>query len=128
MVNIMSVTKKSINTETKTAKNTTVKATENKNVFKLNEKTMTLTLTVPVEYNKTGTSLKIKDLETDVKGFKYMVATDKNGNTIKLFKTGFEYEPKVKQVAKGVDLSKAKEVLSDEEQQVLSLLLKKMSK
>lgn len=126
MVNIMAT--KTIKREI-TTKNTTVQAnTENNNVFKLNEKTMVLTLTVPVEYNKTGTSLKIKDLETDIKGYKYMIATDSKGNKIKLFKTGFEYEPKVKTVATGVDISKAKEVLSPEEQKMFELLMKKMSK
>lgn len=126
MVNIMAT--KTIKREI-TTKNTTVQAnTENNNVFKLNEKTMVLTLTVPVEYNKTGTSLKIKDLETDTKGYKYMIATDSKGNKIKLFKTGFEYEPKVKTVATGVDISKAKEVLSPQEQKMLELLMKKMSK
>ena len=126
MVNIMAT--KTIKREI-TTKNTTVQANaENNNVFKLNEKTMVLTLTVPVEYNKTGTSLKIKDLETDIKGYKYMIATDSKGNKIKLFKTGFEYEPKVKTVASGVDLSKAKEVLSPKEQKMLELLMKKMSK
>jgi len=121
MVNIMAT--KTIKREI-TTKNTTV----HNNVFKLNEKTMVLTLTVPVEYNKTGTSLKIKDLETDTKGYKYMIATDSKGNKIKLFKTGFEYESKVKTVATGVDISKAKEVLSPEEQKMLELLMKKMSK
>ncbi len=126
MVNIMAKTtiKREINTE-----KTTVKATKKTvNSFKLDEKNMVLTVTVPVEWNKSKTGLKFTQVETDVKGFKYLVATDTKGNTVKLFKTGFEYEPKVKEVAKGVDLSKAKDVLSDDEQALLQLLLKKMSK
>lgn len=86
---------------------------------------MTLTVTVPVEWNKSKTGLKFTQVETDVKGFKYLVANDAKGNTVKLFKTGFEYEPKVKTVATGVDISKAKEVLSPEEQKMLELLMKK---
>lgn len=115
---------KSIKREINTEK-TTKKAV---NSFKLDEKNMVLTVTVPVEWNKSKTGLKFTQVETDVKGFKYLVANDTKGNTIKLFKTGFEYEPAVKETAKGVDLSKAKDVLSDDEQALLQLLLKKMSK
>ena len=126
MVNIMAKTtiKREINTEKATAK--TTKKTVNS--FKLDEKNMVLTVTVPVEWNKSKTGLKFTQVETDVKGFKYLAANDTKGNTVKLFKTGFEYESKVKEVVKGVDLSKAKDTLSEEEQQLLSLLLKKMSK
>lgn len=126
MVNIMATKtiKREINTEKATAK-TTKKVL---NSFKLDEKNMTLTVTVPVEWNKSKTGLKFTQVETDVKGFKYLVANDAKGNTVKLFKTGFEYEPKVKTVATGVDISKAKEVLSPEEQKMLELLMKKMSK
>lgn len=113
-------------TKNATAKNTTVKATENKNAFKLNEKSMVLTLTIPVEYNKTGTSLKIKDLETDPKGYKYMVATDTKGNKIKLFKTGFEYEPKVKKTAPIAVDPKKLDVLSKDEQSALMAILEKL--
>lgn len=113
-------------TKNATTKNTTVKATENKNVFKLNEKSMVLTLTIPVEYNKTGTSLKIKDLETDPKGYKYMVATDTKGNSIKLFKTGFEYEPKVKATKPLAVDTKKLDVLSKDEKSALMAILAKL--
>lgn len=112
-------------TKNATTKNTTVKATENKNAFKLNEKSMVLTLTIPVEYNKTGTSLKIKDLETDPKGYKYMVATDIKGNSIKLFKTGFEYEPKIKTTKPlAVDPTKMSKLDKDEQDVLLAILAK----
>lgn len=116
--------KREIEKTTKTVN--TVKTTENKNVFKLNEKSMVLTLTIPVEYNKTGTSLKIKDLETDPKGYKYMVATDTKGNTIKLFKTGFEYEPKVKATKPLAVDPKKLDVLSKDEQSALMAILAKL--
>lgn len=126
MVYIMSVTKKSI----ETTKNTTKKAVKTGvNTFKLNEKTMTLTLELPVEWNANHSVLKAKNLEK-VKGKEYqkMVFSDTKGNEVYLFKTGFNYESVVKETAKGVDLNKAKEVLSDDEQALLKLLLKKMSK
>lgn len=113
-------------TKNATTKNTTVKATENKNVFKLNEKSMVLTLTIPVEYNKTGTSLKIKDLETDPKGYKYMVATDTKGNSIKLFKTGFEYEPKIKTTKPIAVDPKKLDALSEDEHTALMAILQKL--
>lgn len=119
--------KREINTEKTTVK-ATVKTTKKAvNSFKLDEKNMVLTVIVPVEWNKSKTGLKFTQVETDVKGFKYLVANDTKGNTVKLFKTGFEYEPVVKETAKGVDLSKA-DVLSKDEQALLQLLLKKMSK
>lgn len=123
----MATIKREINkiTVTKQAKKSTKQAV---NSFKLDEKNMVLTVTVPVEWNKSKTGLKFTQVETDVKGFKYLVANDTKGNTVKLFKTGFEYEPVVEETAKGVDLSKAKDVLSDDEQALLQLLLKKMSK
>lgn len=88
MVKIMTI-KKSITTN-KTTKST-AKAT---NTFSL--KDGVLTLKMPVEFNKTQTGLKISDLITDPKGYKKAVFTDKAGNTLTLFKTGFEYESKVK--------------------------------
>lgn len=123
MVNIMATIKKSINTESKTTAKKAI------NSFKLNEKSMTLTLELSVEWNKTRTALKATNLEK-VKGKEYqkMVFTDTKGNQIFLFKTGFNYEPVVKESVKGVDLSKATEKLSDDEQKMLELLLKKMSK
>lgn len=113
-------------TKNATVKNTTVKATENKNVFKLNEKSMVLTLTIPVEWNKSETGLKIKDLETDPKGYKYMVATDTKGNSIKLFKTGFEFESKVKATKPLAVDPKKLDVLSKDEQSALMAILEKL--
>ena len=131
MVNIMTV-KRTIETN-KTAKTTAKKSTtkrvvSNINSFELDEKKMILTITIPVEWNKTQTGLKAKNL-VDVPGkeYKKMSAVDKQGNEIYIFKTTFGYEPVVKEtkISKdSLDTSK----LSDEEQEVLSLLLKKMSK
>lgn len=130
MVKIMSVAKKSIEKTTKTTtKETTVKrVVSNINSFELDKKKMVLTITIPVEWNKTKTGLKAKNL-VDVPGkeYKKMSAVDKQGNEIYIFKTTFGYEPVVKEtkISKdSLDTSK----LSDEEQEVLSLLLKKMSK
>ena len=131
MVNIMTV-KRTIETN-KTAKTTAKKSTtkrvvSNINSFELDEKKMILTITIPVEWNKTQTGLKAKNL-VDVPGkeYKKMSAVDKQGNEIYIFKTTFGYEPVVKEtkISKS-DLDTSK--LSDEEQEVLSLLLKKMSK
>lgn len=125
MVKIMSVAKKSIE---KTTKTTAKRVVSNINSFELNEKKMVLTITIPVEWNKTKTGLKAKNL-VDVPGkeYKKMSAVDKQGNEIYIFKTTFGYEPVVKEtkISKdSLDTSK----LSDKEQEVLSLLLKKMSK
>lgn len=125
MVKIMSVAKKSIE---KTTKTTAKRVVSNINSFELDEKKMVLTITIPVEWNKTKTGLKAKNL-VDVPGkeYKKMSAVDKQGNEIYIFKTTFGYEPVVKEakISKdSLDTSK----LSDEEQEVLSLLLKKMSK
>lgn len=119
----MATIKKSINTESKTTAKKAV------NSFKLNEKSMTLTLGLSVEWNKTRTALKATHLEkVEGKEYQKMVFTDTKGNQLFLFKTGFNYEPVVKESVKGVDLSKATEKLSDDEQKMLELLLKKMSK
>lgn len=130
MVNKMAVTKKSIEIKTqKTTKKATAKRVlSNMNTFVLNEKEMILTLTVPVEWNASRTGLKAKNL-TDVPGkeYKKMSAVDEKGNEVYIFKTTFGYESVVKEskLSKGsLDTSK----LSDDEQKVLELLLKKMSK
>lgn len=126
----MTTIKKSINTGSKTTKKSTSKrVVSNINSFELDKKKMILTLTIPVEWNKTGTGLKAKNL-VDVPGkeYKKLSAVDTNGNEVYIFKTTFGYESVVKETAKGVDLSKAKDVLSDDEQALLQLLLKKMSK
>ena len=126
----MAVTKKSIEIKTqKTAKKATTKRViSNSNTFVLDEKKMVLTLTIPVEWNTSHTGLKAKNL-TDVPGkeYKKLSAVDEKGNELYIFKTTFGYESAVKEtkISKdSLDTSK----LSDEEQEVLSLLLKKMSK
>lgn len=133
MVNIMATIKKTINTENKTAKTTTKKSTtkrtiSNVNTFELDEKSMILKISLPVEWNKAHNGLRAKNVQ-DVEGkeYKKLSIVDKAGNEIYLFKTTFGYEPVVKQtkISKS-DLDTSK--LSDEEQEVLSLLLKKMSK
>ena len=123
----MATIKREINkTTTKSNTKTTKKVTGN--VFKLDEKSMTLTLTLPVEWNTNHSMLKAVNLEkVEGKEYQQMVFTDDKGDTVFLFKTGFNYEPVVKEktIAKDkLDTSK----LSDDEQKVLELLLKKMSK
>lgn len=130
MVIIMAVTKKSIeiNKTQKTTKKATKRTVSNVNTFELNEKSMILKIELPVEWNKTRTGLKAKYIQ-DVEGkeYKKLSIVDKAGNEIYLFKTTFGYEPIIKEskISKS-DLDTSK--LSDEENQVLSLLLKKMSK
>lgn len=130
MVNKMAVTKKSIEIKTqKTTKKATVKRVlSNTNTFVLDEKKMVLTITVPVEWNASRTVLKAKNL-TDVPGkeYKKLSAVDEKGNEIYIFKTTFGYESAVKESKLSKDsLDTSK--LSDDEQKVLELLLKKMSK
>lgn len=128
MVNIMATIKKTINTENKTAKKATKRTVSGKNIFALDEKSMILKIELPVEWNSTHTVLKAKHV-TDVEGQKYkkLSFTDDKGNELYIFKTGFSYEPVVKTVKSAKDsLDTSK--LSDEENQVLQLLLKKMSK
>lgn len=131
MVNIMTV-KRTIETN-KTAKTTAKKSTtkrtiSNVNTFELDEKSMVLKISLPVEWNKTHTGLKAKHVQ-DVEGkeYKKLSIVDKAGNEIYLFKTTFGYEPVVKEskISKA-DLDTSK--LSDEEQKMLELLMKKMSK
>lgn len=130
MVMIMAVTKKSIeiNKTQKTTKKATKRTVSNVNTFELNEKSMILKIELPVEWNKTHTGLKAKHIQ-DVEGkeYKKLSIVDKAGNEIYLFKTTFGYEPIMKEskISKS-DLDTSK--LSDEENQLLSLLLKKMSK
>lgn len=114
---------------TKTAKKSTAKrVVSNTNTFELDTKKMLLTLTIPVEWNSSHTGLKAKNL-TDVPGkeYKKLSATDSEGNEVYIFKTTFGYESVVKEskISKS-DLDTSK--LSDEENKVLALLLKKMSK
>lgn len=129
MVNKMAVTKKSIEIKTqKTTKKVTKRTVSNVNTFELDEKSMVLKISLPVEWNKTRTGLKAKNVQ-DVEGkeYKKLSIVDKVGNEIYLFKTTFGYEPVVKEskISKA-DLDTSK--LSDEEQKMLELLMKKMSK
>ena len=121
----MATIKREIN---KTTKTTAKRVVSNINSFELDEKKMVLTITIPVEWNKTKTGLKAKNL-VDVPGkeYKKMSAVDKQGNEIYIFKTTFGYEPVVKESKLSKDsLDTSK--LSDEEQKMLELLMKKMSK
>ena len=118
--------KKSINTENKTTKKSTKKAV---NSFKLDTKKMVLTLELPVEWNANHSSLKATQLEkVEGKEYQKMVFTDDNGNTVFLFKTGFNYEPVVKEEKAKAISKKDMSALSEEEQNMLTLLLKKMGK
>ena len=130
MVNKMAVTKKSIEIKTQktTQKATAKRVLSNTNTFVLDEKKMVLTITIPVEWNSSRTGLKAKNL-TDVPGkeYKKLSAVDEKGNEVYIFKTTFGYEPIVKKakISKS-DLDTSK--LSNEEQKMLELLMKKMSK
>lgn len=118
MVNIMATIK--------TAKKCTKKVV---NSFKLDTKKMVLTLELPVEWNANHSVLKATQLEkVEGKEYKKMVFTDDKGNQVFLFKTGFNYEPVVKEVKAPTVSKKDMSKLSDEEQELLTLLLKKMSK
>ena len=114
--------KKSINTANKTTKST-VKATGN--TFTL--KDGILTLKMPVEFNKTQTGLKIVDLLTDVKGYKKAEFKDSKGNKITLFKTGFEYESKIKNEKPLAIDTKKIDVLNDDEKATLMAILSKLA-
>ena len=127
----MNTIKKSIDTikTAKTTKKVTKRTVSGKNIFVLDEKSMTLNITLPVEWNATHTVLKAKHV-TDVEGQKYkkLSFTDDKGNELYIFKTGFSYEPVVKDVPMPKVSKKDMSALSDEEQAMLTLLLKKMSK
>lgn len=121
------ITKTTTKSNTKTAKKSTKKATGN--VFKLDEKTMTLTLELPVEWNAKHSMLKAVTLEkVEGKEYQQMVFLDDTGNKVFLFKTGFNYESLVKEEKRPTISKKDMSKLSDDEQKVLGLLLKKMSK
>ncbi len=106
-----------------TANKATAKTTTKNNTFSL--KNGVLTLKMAVEFNKTHTGLKIVDLLTDVKGYKKAEFKDASGNTLTLFKTGFEYEPKVKKVsAVAVDSEKLEKLDKDEQDVLLAILAK----
>ena len=108
-------------TKTTATKNTAVKSS---NTFSL--KDGVLTLKMHVEFNKTETGLKIVDLLTDVKGYKKAEFKDSKGNVLTLFKTGFEYSPKVKKTAPIAVDPKKLDVLSTDEQSALMAILAKL--
>lgn len=130
MVNKMAVIKKSIEIKTQktTKKSTTKRTISNVNTFELDEKAMILKIELPVEWNKAHNGLRAKNVQ-DVEGkqYKKLSIVDKAGNEIYLFKTTFGYEPVVKQTKiSKTDLDTSK--LSNDEQKMLELLMKKMSK
>lgn len=109
----------------KTAKKSTKRTVSNVNTFVLDEKAMILKIELPVEWNKAHNGLRAKNVQ-DVEGkeYKKLSIVDKAGNEIYLFKTTFGYEPVVKQTKiSKTDLDTSK--LSDEEQKMLELLMKK---
>lgn len=120
--------KRTIETTKTTAKKSTKRTVSNVNTFVLDEKAMILKIELPVEWNKAHNGLRAKNVQ-DVEGkeYKKLSIVDKAGNEIYLFKTTFGYEPVVKQTKiSKTDLDTSK--LSDEEQKMLELLMKKMSK
>lgn len=118
--------KKTITTTTKNTAKTT-KAT-GKNTFKFDEKTGVLTLKLECEWNKTHTGLKVKhvdDVKTEKSEYKMTVFHDGKGNTLKMFKTGFEYESKIKESkAIAVDPKKLGVLNSDEKDALMAILVK----
>lgn len=129
MVNIMATIKREINKNATTKKTTSKRVVSNTNVFKLDEKKMLLTISLPVEWNATHTGLKAKNVcDVEGKEYKKLSILDKAGNEIYLFKTTFGYEPVVKEVKAPKLSKKDMSKLSDEEQELLTLLLKKMGK
>lgn len=122
--------KREINKTTKTAtkKSTSKRIVSNVNTFTLDEKKMILSITIPVEWNTAHTGLKAKNV-CDVPGkeYKKLSIMDEKGNEVYLFKTVFGYEPAVK-VEKPTISKKDMSKLSDDEQEMLTLLLKKIGK
>lgn len=118
--------KKTITTTTKNTAKTT-KAT-GKNTFKFDEKTGVLTLKLECEWNKTHTGLKVKhvdDVKTEKSEYKMTVFHDGKGNTLKMFKTGFEYESAVKdEKPLAVDSKKLAKLDKDEQDVLLAILAK----
>ena len=108
----------------KTTKTTNTVKTATTNTFSL--KNGILTLKMNVEFNKTQTGLKIVDLLTDVKGYKKAEFKDSKGNVLTLFKTGFEYSPKVKKTAPIAVDPKKLDVLDSNEKDALMAILAKL--
>ena len=125
MVKIMTI-KKSITTNKTTKKATASVKTHN--TFSIKDDT--LTLKMKVEWNKSMTGLKVQDV-TDVKTekseYKMVVFHDNKGNTLKLYKTAFDFESVVKsEKPLAVDPKKLSK-LSDDEQSALMAILAKLA-
>lgn len=124
MVKIMTI-KKSITTNKTTVKTT---KTTGKNTFKFDEKTGVLTLKLECEWNKTHTGLKVKsvdDVKTEKSEYKMTVFHDGKGNTLKMFKTGFEYESAVKsEKPLAVDPKKLDKLDANEKDALMAILAK----
>ena len=108
----------------KTTKTVNAVKTATTNTFSL--KGDVLTLKMKVEFNNTETGLKIVDLLTDIKGYKKAEFKDSKGNVLTLFKTGFEYSPKVKKTAPIAVDPKKLDVLDSSEKDVLMAILAKL--
>lgn len=116
----MSTVKKSIDT------NKTIVNTEN--TFKFDEKKGILTITIPVEFNKTGTVLQAKHLsQQEGKEWKFISCHDTKGNELTVYKTGFNYIPHIKESKKLSVDSKKLDTLSSEEQAILKAILSKLA-
>lgn len=98
------------------------------NTFKYDSTKGILTITIPVEMNKTGTVLQAKNLsQQDGKEWKFISCHDTKGNEITIYKTGFNYLPVIKESKKiGIDPKKMS-VLSTDEQDILKAILKKLA-
>lgn len=98
------------------------------NTFKYDEKKGLLTITIPVEFNKTGTVLQAKNLSTqEGKEWKYISCTDNKGNELTVYKTGFNFIPAIKESKKVAIDPKKLSVLSSDEQAVLTAILAKLA-
>lgn len=125
----MATIKREINKNATTKKTTSKRVVSNTNIFELDEKKMLLTISLPVEWNATHTGLKAKNVcDVEGKEYKKLSILDQAGNEIYLFKTTFGYEPVMKEVKAQKVSKKDMSKLSDDEQALLQLLLKKMSK
>lgn len=98
------------------------------NTFKYDSAKGILTITIPVEFNKTQTVLQAKNLsQQEGKEWKYISCLDSKGNELTVYKTGFNYIPIVKESKKiGIDPKKMS-VLSADEQDILKAILKKLA-
>lgn len=117
--------KKSIEKTTKTTEKATAK-----NTFTFNESTGVLTLKLQVERTKSGTGLKavhLTDVKSEKSEYKCIEFADTKGNTVRLYKTGFDYTPKVTQTKQiALDPQKLATKLDSAELSVLESILAKL--